>query len=83
MKFILAAIIIIHGLIHLLGFLKAFNISEINQLTLSISKTAGILWLLTVLLFIIDFILLILNNNKWWMIGLAATLISQILISNS
>ena len=33
-----AIITLIHGLIHLMGFTKAFNYAEINQLTQPISK---------------------------------------------
>lgn len=31
-------LILLHGLIHLMGFLKAFHLADIEQLTLPISK---------------------------------------------
>lgn len=83
MKTILLIIILIHGLIHLLGFFKAFQFIEINQLTQSISKSAGLIWLLTAVLFIISFYLLVSNNASWWIIALVAVVLSQIMIFQS
>ncbi|RPI00301.1 MAG: hypothetical protein EHM72_09630 [Calditrichaeota bacterium] len=74
------AIIVIHGLIHLLGFLKAFQLAKINELTQSISRPLGILWLMTALLFVAAVIAFAFKNDYWWAIGLAAVLLSQILI---
>ena len=42
-----SAIIGLHGLIHLLGFVKAFDLGEIRELTQPVSRTMGILWLLS------------------------------------
>ena len=38
-------VLIIHGLIHLLGFAKAFRFAELPQLTQPISPLVGVLWL--------------------------------------
>jgi len=46
-KVIFASIITIHGLIHLMGFVKAFQLAEINQLTKAIPKPIGLLWLIS------------------------------------
>jgi hypothetical protein len=70
----------IHAIIHLIGFLKAFKIIEFNSLNLSISKTYGILWLLAAVMFTITTFLLIFKNNYWWLFGMFAVLISQIVI---
>ena len=51
-KAIFITIIIIHGLIHLMGFVKAIQLTEINQLTQTIPKPIGIIWLISTLLFI-------------------------------
>ena len=45
MKHLFCILILLHGLIHLMGFLKAFQITEMNQLQTPISKPMGILWL--------------------------------------
>lgn len=45
MHLLLFIVVMIHGLIHLLGFVKAFNLAPVGQLTQNISKTGGTLWL--------------------------------------
>ena len=80
MKWIFFLIITLHGLIHVLGFLKAFQLAEINQLTQSISKPLGVLWLLALILFLASAIQLISNHNLWWITALIALILSQVLI---
>lgn len=80
MKLALLIIVAIHGLIHILGFLKAFGISEIKELTLPISKSFGLIWLLCVVLFFIYALSIFYNYKFSWIIGLSAVLISQFII---
>lgn len=80
LKIFLLVVIFIHGIIHILGFLKAFQLAEINQLTQHISKPMGILWLFALILFFAAAIQLIINQNLWWITGLAAVILSQVLI---
>jgi len=80
MKTILIILLAIHGLIHFLGFTKAFNLAEVSQLNQSIGKTAGILWLSTGLLFLAAAVMVIMKVDWWWIIGLTAIVISQLLI---
>jgi hypothetical protein len=80
MKIIFAFIIAIHGLIHLMGFAKAFNYGKIEQLTAEISQLIGILWLITSLLFIITTVLFLSRKDEWSILGIIAVVISQILI---
>lgn len=70
----------IHGLIHLLGFFKAFGLSEISPISQPISKTYGVIWLLTSLLFVSTSILILIRDEYWWLSGFLALIISQILI---
>jgi hypothetical protein len=69
-----------HGLIHLLGFLKAFDLAPINQLTLAISRPAGLLWLLAAMLFAVTAVALALKKRWWWATAIVAALLSQFLI---
>jgi hypothetical protein len=80
MKIAFYFILIVHGLIHLMGFAKAFNLASFDQLTHSISRPIGLLWLFTTVLFLLTTFLIISGNGKWWIPGLAAIIISQILI---
>lgn len=79
MRYLLGFILIVHGLIHLIGFAKAFHFAEIPQLTRNILKPTGLLWLLAVLLFIASGVLT-LTQKTWWPLGLAAVLLSQALL---
>ncbi len=80
MKYIFTIIIFVHGLIHLLGFIKSFGFKDIKDLTLSISKPFGIIWLLSAVLFLTYGILFIMNIKYSWLIGILAVAISQFLI---
>jgi hypothetical protein len=80
MKIIFALIAVIHGLIHLMGFAKAFGYGNLTQLTAEISKPIGILWLATAVLFIVTTVLFLSRKDEWSMVGMIAVIISQILI---
>ncbi|MFO0683881.1 MAG: hypothetical protein U0234_17625 [Sandaracinus sp.] len=45
MEWALAALLVVHGLVHALGVAKAFGLAELTALTLPISRARGILWL--------------------------------------
>jgi len=80
MRILFLIIIVLHGLIHLLGFAKAFGFGAITQLSKEISKPLGVLWLTAFLLFLSSAILFFLKKEEWWIIGIIAVIISQILI---
>jgi hypothetical protein len=69
-----------HGLIHLLGFLKAFDPAQVNELTQEISRPLGFLWLIAAMLFIITAVAFALKKRWWWATAIAAALCSQVLI---
>lgn len=80
MKFIIAALILIHGLIHFMGFAKAFDYGNMKQLTMPISKQVGFLWLLTAFLFIITVALFFIKKDYWWVLAVPTIIISQVVI---
>ncbi|NLK52242.1 MAG: hypothetical protein GX295_07335 [Syntrophomonadaceae bacterium] len=80
MKALFIGIVSIHGLVHLMGFVKAFDLAKISQFTLIISKPIGILWLISAFLFLSISILFFLNKDWWWIPALLAVILSQILI---
>jgi hypothetical protein len=80
MKYILFFMLIIHGLIHLLGFVKAFHLANMGEFSTDISKPAGLVWFLSVLLFLLVSILLLLQKDWVWIPALAAVITSQTLI---
>ncbi|MDD3744374.1 MAG: hypothetical protein PHX54_12180 [Lentimicrobiaceae bacterium] len=73
-------LILVHGIIHLMGFVKAFGISDVTQLTLPISKPSGIVWILAFAFFILTGLMFVFKNNYWWLYGFIAVVISQVLI---
>lgn len=80
LKFIFIAIALIHGLIHFMGFAKAFGYGNITQLTKDISKPAGLFWMLAAWLFIGVVALLLFKAENWWALGIVAAVVSQVLI---
>lgn len=86
-RFSLALILLVHGLIHSWGFAKEYRlaIAELWPIKMEIllstdsTKTGGILWLLTGLLFITSAVLL-LTKNGWWAVTAVAIPLSQVLI---
>lgn len=80
MKMFLLVLIVLHGLIHVMGFLKAYEWIEISQLKQDISRPVGLFWLITAFLFFTAVLFLVVNNSWWWLPGLIAIVISQTLI---
>lgn len=80
MKIALFCLVSLHGLIHLMGFVKAFGYAEMPALTQPISKPLGLLWLVVAVLFLGTAVLLWLQPMLWWPLALTALLLSQGLI---
>ena len=72
--------VVLHGLIHLMGFVKAFNFAEISELNLPISKFMGIVWLSACLMFLGAMIQFYLEQDYWWLTSIIAIVLSQGLI---
>jgi hypothetical protein len=80
MRIVFLILIFLHGLIHLLGFVKAFGFKEVKELSLPISKPMGFLWLTAAILLITYGILQMANSKYAWVFGFVAALMSQVLI---
>ena len=65
MKFIIALLIFIHGLIHFMGFAKAFDYGNMKQLTIPISKPVGVAWMITAFLFIATVVFYFMKKEYW------------------
>ena len=81
LRYLFALLLLVHALIHLMVFAKAFKLAEIKQLTTPISKPAGLLWLLAAVLFIGAGILFLVQQQAWWIPAAVALVISQTLIT--
>lgn len=79
-RILFSIIILVHGLIHILGFIKAFQLREINLLTKEISRAIGVLWLCVGLALILMLVFYLLDKSFWPFLGLISVIASQILI---
>jgi len=80
MRAIFLIVVALHALMHVLGFVKAFGIREINGLTLPISKPLGIAWLMAAICLLVYGVLHQSHSKYAWIVGLVGVQISQILI---
>lgn len=74
MRWLVAALFVVHGFIHLMGFVKAFGFAAMPQLTQPISKVLGVAWLAAGVAFVVAAFL------PWrllWPVGAVALVLSQ------
>ena len=72
-----AGFLVVHGLIHLLGFVKAFDLAPLPQLTQRIPPAVGVAWLAACALFLATAAALFLLPRWWWALGVAAIVVSM------
>ena len=80
MTVVFAVVLVVHGLIHLLGFAKAFGLAELPQLTQPVSPFLGVLWLKAAMLFLAAAGALFVWPRWWWAIGACAIVVSTVAI---
>lgn len=83
MRWLVVAVVAVHGLIHFLGVAKAYGLSELPALKLPVSRTKGALWLLAGLLVLATAAALVARPSAAWMIAAAAVVASQAVIVSS
>ena len=80
MRFAIAALLLLHGLIHLLGFVKPFKLAEVPQLSGPTSRLLGVLWLVAALLLVTAAVLEVMKLEVWWLPAGLGVVLSQTLI---
>jgi len=80
MKFAFILLTLVHALIHLLGFVKAFQLAELKDFPIQVSKPAGLFWLGAAMMLLTVAIFYYLENKDWWIFAFIGLLISQALI---
>jgi hypothetical protein len=83
MKIFFLILIGLHGLIHIMGFIKAIKPEAIKELKQPVTKTAGIVWLVTCILILFSLGLFLFQNPGWWLIAIVSIILSQVLIYTS
>lgn len=80
---LIIGLLILHGLVHLIGFVKAFELATVQQLNQPISKPAGALWFTVFITFLVSSILFLIHHRLWWMPTALGIALSQVLIITS
>lgn len=88
MRIAIVLLLLVHGLIHLMGFLKPWRLAAIPQLSgraiVPLSDAAfrvvGLLWLSVALGLVAAAVLRALDRDAWWMLAAPAIVMSQALI---
>ncbi|MCB0663392.1 MAG: hypothetical protein KDC24_11675 [Saprospiraceae bacterium] len=80
MKYLFLSLLVLHGLIHLMGFAKGFQLADIKELTLPVSKMAGLFWFAAFAMFGITAAMYGMDKPLWWIPAFAAITLSQLLI---
>lgn len=83
MKWLLVALLVLHGLLHFMGVAKAAGLAELPQLTQPIERGAGLVWLAAGLALLASAAVLVWSPRHWWMVGLVAVVLSQLAIATS
>jgi hypothetical protein len=83
MRWFFALFVLLHGLLHLLGFVKAFDLAELSTLTQPISRPMGVVWFVAAVLLCAAAGVFAFTTRAFWMIGLVAALVSQVVIVTS
>ncbi|MEY2424309.1 MAG: hypothetical protein QOI95_4376 [Acidimicrobiaceae bacterium] len=79
-RWIVVAVVVVHGLLHLLGAADGLGWADVPQLTRPISIGTGIAWLTAAVLVTGTGLLLACSIRWWWMVGAAAVVVSQTMI---
>lgn len=82
-RIIFISLLCIHGIIHLMGFAKAFGFARMEAMTKEIHKEQGVFWLLACLLFLLAAFFFGYSKSNWSVFALLAVGISQYLIISS
>jgi hypothetical protein len=79
----LIGLLALHGLLHVLGFAKAFGYAALPQLTRPISGGWGIAWLIAACLVVATAAMLAAGSRNYWIVGAMAVLVSQTVIASA
>lgn len=83
MTLVFTVIVVLHGLIHLMGFAKAFGYADLPQLTQPVSQAMGLVWLLAAMLLLAAAAALWVWPRWWWVVGAGALVVSQVVIATA
>ena len=83
-RWVVVAVLVCHGLIHLLGVVKAFGWVEVSQLKEPIGPGGGVVWLLAAVLVLASCVLIAAGASTWWwVVAVLGAVVSQVAIATS
>jgi len=83
MKVFVSIIWFVHALIHLLGFIKAYNLFPVDALKQEIPRYRGLMWLGTAIWGMLSLVGYVFNVPFWWVTGAMFVAFSQALVFTS
>ena len=83
MRSAFAVVLTVHALIHLMGFLKAFGLVDATQLTIPISRSMGVVWLVAAMLLLASSVALFAAPRWFWLLAVVGVVTSQVAIAAS
>jgi hypothetical protein len=78
-----AAIVVIHGSIHVLGVVEGFGWADVEALNEPIGSGWAVVWLVAAVLMVSAGVRLALGHPRWWHVGAIAVVVSQVAIVSS
>lgn len=76
-------LLVVHGLIHLMGFAKGFGFAELPQLREPISRGLAGVWLLAAVAMLVTAAFVAFAPAHWWIPAVVALVLSQVAITTS
>ncbi|MBL8685439.1 MAG: hypothetical protein JNK05_40055 [Myxococcales bacterium] len=80
MRIVLSIVLLLHGLLCVLGFAKAFSLAALPALALPISKPMGVVWLASAALLIASAAGLAWQTSWCWVVALLGAILAQVAI---
>jgi hypothetical protein len=78
-----AAIVVVHGSIHVLGVVEGFGWADVEALSEPIGSGWAVVWLVAAVLMVSAGVRLALGHPMWWHVGAVAIAVSQVAIVSS
>ncbi len=76
-RLVVGAVVVAHGLLHLLGAAKGLGWAAVTTLSQPIGAMSGVAWLAAALLVVVAGVLLATSAFRWWVVCAVAAVVSQ------
>jgi hypothetical protein len=80
LELLAVALLLLHGVMHMIGFVQSFGLRNYQKITVEISRFFGLIWLSAATLFVAAATALQLGISWWHASALAAAALSQVAV---